>query len=125
MGKAKPAKHTAAELAAKAKASTQNAGGGKAGLQDRKGGSVGHSRYKCYTCGQTAPDLKSMQVRAAECCFFPYRQLFWDSHWLGPNLRTPLPCLLQHCGSSGACPCPALVPLCSLAPHPFFPLLLL
>jgi hypothetical protein len=46
MGKAKPAKHTSAELAAKAKAATQNAGGGKAGLVDRKGGSVGHAKYK-------------------------------------------------------------------------------
>lgn len=62
MGKAKPAKHTAAELAAKAKAATINAGGGKAGLQDRKGGSVGHARYKCPACGQSAPDLKTMQI---------------------------------------------------------------
>ena len=45
MAKAKPTKHTAGELAAKAKAATQNAGGGKAGLQDRKGG-VGHAKYK-------------------------------------------------------------------------------
>ena len=35
MAKAKPTKHTAGELAAKAKAATQNAGGGKAGLQDQ------------------------------------------------------------------------------------------
>lgn len=46
MGKAKPAKHTAAELAAKAKAALQNAGGGKAGLADRKGGAAGHAKYK-------------------------------------------------------------------------------
>lgn len=53
MGKAKPAKHTAAELAAKAKAATQNAGGGKAGLADRKGGAVGHAKYKWVRCGGT------------------------------------------------------------------------
>lgn len=40
------AKHTSAELAAKAKAALQNAGGGKAGLQDRKGGAVGHAKFK-------------------------------------------------------------------------------
>ncbi|KAL4422255.1 hypothetical protein ABPG75_008452 [Micractinium tetrahymenae] len=62
MGKAKPAKHTSAELAAKAKAATQNAGGGKAGLADRKGGAVGHAKYKCHICGQAAPDLKTMQI---------------------------------------------------------------
>ncbi|KAL4425024.1 hypothetical protein ABPG77_001802 [Micractinium sp. CCAP 211/92] len=62
MGKAKPAKHTAAELAAKAKAATQNAGGGKAGLADRKGGAAGHAKYKCHICGQQAPDLKTMQI---------------------------------------------------------------
>jgi hypothetical protein len=37
---AKPAKHTAAELAAKVKAATSNVGGGKAGLADRQGGKV-------------------------------------------------------------------------------------
>ena len=46
MGKAKPAHHTSAELAAKAKASLQNKGGGKAGLADRKGGAAGHARFK-------------------------------------------------------------------------------
>lgn len=46
MGKAKPAKHTSAELRAKAKAATQNAGGGKAGLADRKGGAAGHQKFK-------------------------------------------------------------------------------
>eukprot|EP00878_Enallax_costatus_P001740 GHUV01001896.1.p2 GENE.GHUV01001896.1~~GHUV01001896.1.p2 ORF type:complete len:102 (+),score=29.86 GHUV01001896.1:119-424(+) len=62
MGKAKPAKHTAAEIAAKVKASTTNQGGGKAGLQDRQGGSVGHAKYKCPICMTAAPDLKSMQL---------------------------------------------------------------
>ena len=46
MGKAKPTKHTSAELAAKAKAATVNKGGGKAGLADRKGGNVGHAKFK-------------------------------------------------------------------------------
>lgn len=62
MGKAKPAKHTAAELARKAKDATQNKGGGKAGLIDRKGGSAGHQRYRCKVCGQSAPDMKTMSM---------------------------------------------------------------
>jgi hypothetical protein len=62
MGKAKPAKHTAAEIKAKVHAATTNMGGGKAGLQDRKGGAVGHAKYKCPVCMTAAPDLKSMQV---------------------------------------------------------------
>lgn len=40
MGKAKPAKHTSAELAAKAAAALTNKGGGAAGKQDRLGGKV-------------------------------------------------------------------------------------
>lgn len=60
-GKAKPTKHTAAEIAAKVKAATQNKGGGKAGLADRKGGAVGHSKFKCV-CGVAAPDIKTMQA---------------------------------------------------------------
>lgn len=62
MGKAKPAHHTSAELAAKAKAALQNVGGGKAGLADRKGGAVGHAKFKCHVCGQQAPSLKSMEI---------------------------------------------------------------
>lgn len=61
MGKAKPAKHTAKELAAKAQASLTNAGGGKAGLMDRKGGAAGHAKFSCYVCGQAAPSLKNME----------------------------------------------------------------
>ncbi|GMH32921.1 hypothetical protein BSKO_00755 [Bryopsis sp. KO-2023] len=61
MGKAKPAKHTSKELAAKAQASLANAGGGKAGLIDRKGGALGHSKFSCYICGQAAPSLKNME----------------------------------------------------------------
>lgn len=43
---AKPAKHTAAELAAKAKAALTNMGGGKAGLEDRLGGKAGHAKFQ-------------------------------------------------------------------------------
>jgi hypothetical protein len=50
MAKAKPTKHTSAELQAKAKAALANKGGGKAGLADRKGGKVGHAKYKCFVC---------------------------------------------------------------------------
>lgn len=63
MAKAKQANHTAKELAAKAKAALQNKGGGKAGLVDRKGGAVGHAKYKCHICAMAAPDLKTMQAR--------------------------------------------------------------
>lgn len=61
MGKAKPAKHTAKELEAKARASTVNQGGGRVGLMDRKGGAAGHSKFKCYVCGLQAPSLKNME----------------------------------------------------------------
>ncbi len=62
MGKAKPAKHTAKEIAMKTAAATTNKGGGKDGLEDRLGGKAGHARYQCPLCRQPAPDLKSMQV---------------------------------------------------------------
>ncbi|KAK9834826.1 hypothetical protein WJX81_001661 [Elliptochloris bilobata] len=62
MGKAKPASHTAKELAMKAAASTTNKGGGVAGKADRLGGAAGHSKYKCPICAQQAPDMKTMQI---------------------------------------------------------------
>lgn len=62
MGKAKPAKHTAAEIKAKVHAATVNKGGGKDGKQDRLGGSVGHARYQCAICMLTAPSVKNMQA---------------------------------------------------------------
>lgn len=63
MGKAKPAKHTSAELAAKTAASLTNKGGGAAGKTDRLGGKAGsHAKYKCYVCAQMVPDMKTMQV---------------------------------------------------------------
>lgn len=62
MGKAKPAKHTSAELKAKQFAATVNRGGGQVGLADRKGGKAGHAKYKCPICAMQAPDLKTMQM---------------------------------------------------------------
>jgi hypothetical protein len=50
MAKAKPTKHTAAEIAMKAKEATTNKGGGAEGLKDRLGGAAGHSRYLCEIC---------------------------------------------------------------------------
>ncbi|GJP36050.1 hypothetical protein CLOM_g20586 [Closterium sp. NIES-68] len=62
-GKAKPKKHTAKELAAKADAATTNRGGGKAGLADRLGlDKGGHAKLACPICKATAPDMKSMQI---------------------------------------------------------------
>jgi hypothetical protein len=62
MGKAKPTKHTSAELKKKEFDATVNRGGGTAGIQDRKGGNAGHSRYACKVCAQAAPDPKSLQA---------------------------------------------------------------
>lgn len=62
MGKAKPAKHTAAELAQKAKDALTNRGGGQAGLADRKGGQAGHARFQCHICKVAAPSITSMQA---------------------------------------------------------------
>ena len=62
-GKAKPKKHTAKELQAKADAALTNRGGGKAGLADRTGKEKGgHAKYECPHCKITAPDLKTMQI---------------------------------------------------------------
>ncbi|CAI0376224.1 unnamed protein product [Linum tenue] len=62
-GKAKPKKHTAKEIAAKADAALTNRGGGKAGLVDRTGQTKGgHAKYECPHCKVTAPDVKSMQI---------------------------------------------------------------
>eukprot|EP01084_Bolivina_argentea_P051830 95307_1 len=61
-GKAKPTKHTAKELAKKAKEATTNKGGGGAGVSDRAGGKAGHSKFICHICMMQAPDLKSMEA---------------------------------------------------------------
>ena len=58
-GKAKPKKHTAKELQAKAAAALTNKGGGAAGLVDRKGGAAGHAKFKCPVCGMAVPSEKS------------------------------------------------------------------
>mmetsp|Transcript_16029 Transcript_16029/g.39906 ORF Transcript_16029/g.39906 Transcript_16029/m.39906 type:complete len:101 (-) Transcript_16029:177-479(-) len=62
MGKAKPAKHTAAEIKAKEHAATTNMGGGKAGLVDRKGGAAGHAKFQCHICKTAAPSITSMKA---------------------------------------------------------------
>ncbi|KAF5834619.1 hypothetical protein DUNSADRAFT_8660 [Dunaliella salina] len=62
MGKAKPAKHTAAELKKKEADATTNKGGGKAGMSDRLGGDKGHAKFACHICKTTAPSLASMQI---------------------------------------------------------------
>lgn len=49
-------------LQKKEKDALQNRGGGSAGLKDKAGGAVGHSKYKCNICMQAAPDPKSMQM---------------------------------------------------------------
>mmetsp|Transcript_163817 Transcript_163817/g.298815 ORF Transcript_163817/g.298815 Transcript_163817/m.298815 type:complete len:119 (-) Transcript_163817:117-473(-) len=61
-GKAKTQKHTAKELNQKAFAATVNRGGGSSGQKDRQGGKAGHAKYKCYICGQQAPDPKSAEA---------------------------------------------------------------
>lgn len=71
MGKAKPAKHTAAEIKAKVAAATTNKGGGNAGKEDRLGGKAGHAKYKCPVCAQQAPDMKTMQVILCLICCSP------------------------------------------------------
>jgi hypothetical protein len=68
--KAKPTKHSASELAAKAKAALQNAGGGAAGLKDRLGGAAGHAKFLCKHCGAQAPSQKSMMVRPPRVFLF-------------------------------------------------------
>lgn len=62
MAKAKPTKHTAAEIAAKTHAATVNAGGGKEGLADRKGGAAGHSRFLCAHCKTPLTSLVQARI---------------------------------------------------------------
>merc|ERR1719281_1312860 len=61
MAKAKPTKHTAAELKQKEKDALQNKGGGGAGQKDRAGGEAGHSRWACGVCQMASPSIKSLQ----------------------------------------------------------------
>jgi hypothetical protein len=60
-GKAKPTKHTTAEINKKNAAANTNKGGGGAGEADRRGGASGHAKFMCHVCMQQAPDLKSMK----------------------------------------------------------------
>mmetsp|Transcript_22153 Transcript_22153/g.31017 ORF Transcript_22153/g.31017 Transcript_22153/m.31017 type:complete len:181 (+) Transcript_22153:203-745(+) len=60
--KGKENKHSKAELAAKLKAATQNKGGGKEGLKDRKGGEAGHSKFECKVCGVRSPSIASLKI---------------------------------------------------------------
>ncbi|KAJ9519352.1 hypothetical protein QJQ45_023160 [Haematococcus lacustris] len=69
MGKAKPAKHTAAEIKAKEKAALTNMGGGKLGLSDRLGGKAGHAKYMCHICKTAAPSITSMQSCRSEAMY--------------------------------------------------------
>ncbi|CAH9108705.1 unnamed protein product [Cuscuta epithymum] len=62
-GKAKPKKHTAKEIAAKADAALTNRGGGLAGLADRTGKTKGgHAKFECPLCRITAPSLANMKT---------------------------------------------------------------
>ena len=62
MGGTKFKKHTAASLNNKVRDALENRGGGKDGLNDRKGGAAGHAKFQCPICKQQAPDLKSMKM---------------------------------------------------------------
>ena len=73
-GKAKPKKHTAKEMAKKAKNANMNKGGGKAGAADRKGGKAGHAKLKCPVCMQQAPSMKSMKMHWES----KHHKLPWD-----------------------------------------------
>eukprot|EP00961_Rhodomonas_salina_P278037 3756796-Rhodomonas_salina.1 len=55
------AKHSAGEVSSKTALATQNAGGGKNGVQDRKGGKAGHAKFICPLCKMQAPSMKNMQ----------------------------------------------------------------
>lgn len=75
MAKAKPTKHTAKELKAKADKALTNRGGGKEGKSDRTGAvKGGHAKYECPVCKVTAPDLKTMQAHHES----KHTKLAWD-----------------------------------------------
>ena len=59
-GKAKPKKHTAAELAAKAKAATESVGGGKAGIAERD--KTAKLTIECLEPGCAGTKLASLTV---------------------------------------------------------------
>ncbi len=57
-------RHTRIDLSSQAKthAATVNAGGGKAGLADRKGGAAGHSRFLCKHCKTPVTSLTAARI---------------------------------------------------------------
>lgn len=65
-GKAKPTKHTAKEINGKIAAATQNKGGGKEGLADRKGGAA-VSMHLIYFDGI----VKSIKHEELTLCWLP------------------------------------------------------
>ena len=70
-GKAKPTKHTAKEIKAKAKAAKMNKGGGKSGIKDRKGGKAGHAKLKCPICMQQVK-IRNIFFKNLVKIFFKY-----------------------------------------------------
>jgi hypothetical protein len=73
-GKAKPTKHTTKEVLRKTAAANTNMAGGKAGLEDRKGGKAGHSKFICHLCMAPAPSLASMKEHFDN----KHPKLVWD-----------------------------------------------
>jgi hypothetical protein len=67
MAKARQAYHTSAELKAKAEAATRNKGGGKEGLEDRKGGKAGHAKFKCPICQAAVSAERRWGAHTAFC----------------------------------------------------------
>ena len=63
-GKAKPTKHTSAELKAREKAATQSVSGGKAGIEERSA-KTNIKGAKCQEPGCTGLVLTSLTVRRA------------------------------------------------------------
>eukprot|EP01083_Nonionella_stella_P043838 118322_1 len=75
-GKAKAKKHTAKQMATKAKAALQNKGGGNSGLADRKGGKAGHAKFQCPICMMQAPSLVNMKQHHES----KHSKLPWDEN---------------------------------------------
>ena len=73
MGKAKPAKHTSAELAAKTAASLTNKGGGAAGKTDRLGGKVWQGPVAPVNAKRLRRSLCSASVSISDVRLVCYR----------------------------------------------------
>ena len=74
-GKAKPKKHTAAELAAKAKAANESVGGGKAGIAERDKNAK--LTTECLEPGCAGTKLTSLTVCSASFIYL-FRPVFRD-----------------------------------------------